>query len=49
MRSDMNPEETNGVTAATRDVLAHRRRLNALWAMLRDNTLYQPTPGSAAA
>jgi hypothetical protein len=23
-----------------------RRRLNVLWAMLRDNTLYQPTPGS---
>ena len=26
-----------------------RRRLNVLWAMLRDNALYQPTPGSAAA
>jgi hypothetical protein len=26
-----------------------RRRLNVLWAMLRDNTPYQPTPSSAAA
>ena len=26
-----------------------RRRLNVLWAMLRDNKLYQATPGSAAA
>ena len=34
----------------TQAVLAlARRRLNVLWAMLRDHTLYQPTTPNAAA
>lgn len=44
------PHRTEGKTHTQAVLALARRRLNVMWAMLRDNTLYQPTgPNTAVA
>jgi transposase len=48
-RTYYNRKRTEGKTHTQAVIALARRRLNVLWAMLRDGTAYQPAPTAAAA